>query len=175
MNATIHTAKQITVHSLAIAFVCVSTMLIQIPIPLGYMHLGNACILLAGVFFGPVTGLLAGGIGSAMADLLTGYTQWVLPTLLIKSLMGFLIGWIARSKGRVRMSAIQTFLACFAGMAVMIIGYFLAGALLYGSLYTGALQIPELALEAVLGMLLFYSFGLVLDKAGINRLLDLDC
>jgi len=174
LNSTVHAARKITVHALAIAFVCVSTMLIQIPIPLGYMHLGNACILLAGVFFGPVTGLLAGGIGSAMADLLTGYTQWVLPTLLIKSLMGFLIGWIARPKKGIRMSAIRTFLACFAGMAVMVAGYFLAGSLLYGSLYTGALQIPELALEAVLGTLLFYAFGLVLDKAKVNRFLDLD-
>lgn len=34
-------AKQITLAALAIAVVCVSTMVIQIPIPLGYMHLGN--------------------------------------------------------------------------------------------------------------------------------------
>ena len=38
-------AKQITLAALAIAVVCVSTMVIQIPIPLGYMHLGNCCIL----------------------------------------------------------------------------------------------------------------------------------
>ena len=44
-------AKQITLAALAIAVVCVSTMVIQIPIPLGYMHLGNCCILLFGVFF----------------------------------------------------------------------------------------------------------------------------
>ena len=36
-------AKQITLAALAIAVVCVSTMVIQIPIPLGYMHLGNCC------------------------------------------------------------------------------------------------------------------------------------
>ena len=42
-------AKQITLAALAIAVVCVSTMVIQIPIPLGYMHLGNCCILLFGV------------------------------------------------------------------------------------------------------------------------------
>ena len=44
-------AKQITLAALAMALVCVSTMMIQIPIPLGYMHLGNCCILLFGVFF----------------------------------------------------------------------------------------------------------------------------
>ena len=85
-------SRAIAVNALAAALVCIGTMAIQIPIPLGYMHLGNACILLMAAMFGPVTGMLAGGIGSAMADLLTGYTQWVLPTLLIKCAMGFVSG-----------------------------------------------------------------------------------
>ena len=84
-------SRAIAVNALAAALVCIGTMAIQIPIPLGYMHLGNACILLMAAMFGPVTGMLAGGIGSAMADLLTGYTQWVLPTLLIKCAMGFVL------------------------------------------------------------------------------------
>ena len=58
-------AKTITINALAIAIVCISTMFIQIPIPLGYMHLGNCCILLAAIFFGRTTGFIAGGIGSA--------------------------------------------------------------------------------------------------------------
>ena len=48
-------------------------MLIQIPIPLGYAHLGDSVILITAYLFGPVVGALAGGIGSAMADILTGY------------------------------------------------------------------------------------------------------
>ncbi len=68
-----NTAKNVTVNALSIALVCIATMAIQIPIPLGYMHLGNTCILLVAALFGPVTGLLAGGIGSALADMLTGY------------------------------------------------------------------------------------------------------
>lgn len=95
MRENTSAAKSVAVNALCAALVCISTMVIQIPIPLGYMHLGNACILLVGALFGPVTGLFAGGIGSAMADLLTGYTQWVIPTLLIKSVMGFVIGYLA--------------------------------------------------------------------------------
>ena len=60
-----HAAKYVTVNALSIALVCISTMAIQIPIPLGYMHLGNTCILLTAAMFGPGTGVLAGGIGSA--------------------------------------------------------------------------------------------------------------
>ena len=54
------TAKKLAIDALAIALVCVSTMVIQIPIPLGYMHLGNCCILLVSVYFGNMTGMLAG-------------------------------------------------------------------------------------------------------------------
>ena len=77
-------SRTISINALAIALVCLSTMFLQFPIPLGYAHLGNCFILISGVFFGPVTGLLAGGIGSALSDLLTGYAQWIIPTLIIK-------------------------------------------------------------------------------------------
>ena len=69
-KSTNWTAKKLAINALAIALVCVSTMVIQIPIPLGYMHLGNCCILLVSVYFGNMTGMLAGGIGSCLADLL---------------------------------------------------------------------------------------------------------
>lgn len=68
-------SRTISINALAIALVCLSTMFLQFPIPLGYAHLGNCFILISGVFFGPVTGLLAGGIGSALSDLLTGYAH----------------------------------------------------------------------------------------------------
>ena len=96
-KSTNWTAKKLAINALAIALVCVSTMVIQIPIPLGYMHLGNCCILLVSVYFGNMTGMLAGGIGSCLADLLSGYTQWIIPTLIIKGIMGLVIAKAKRS------------------------------------------------------------------------------
>ena len=58
-KSTNWTAKKLAINALAIALVCVSTMVIQIPIPLGYMHLGNCCILLVSVYFGNMTGMQA--------------------------------------------------------------------------------------------------------------------
>lgn len=104
-KSTNWTAKKLAINALAIALVCVSTMVIQIPIPLGYMHLGNCCILLVSVYFGNMTGMLAGGIGSCLADLLSGYTQWIIPTLIIKGIMGLVIAMIAYREGEeIRMS-----------------------------------------------------------------------
>ena len=167
-----NTAKFVTINALSIALVCVSTMAIQIPIPLGYMHLGNTCILLTAALFGPTTGLLAVGIGSALADLLTGYTQWVLPTLLIKSIMGFAIGYLAWGKEKkLHMASVRTLIASIAGVAVMIAGYTIAGAVMNGSIYTGLLQVPGLTLEGIIGMAIFYVIGFVLERANVFRLL----
>lgn len=167
-----NTAKYVSTNALAIALVCISTMVIQIPIPLGYMHLGNTCILLAAVLFGPTTGFLAGGIGSAMADLLTGYTQWVLPTLIIKSFMGFVIGFIAYKNGKTpKTLSIQTFLASAAGIIIMVAGYTIAGAIMNGSIYTGLAQMPGLTFEGILGMGIFFVLSTALEKANIYKLI----
>ena len=60
---------QMCVTAVLMALTCVATMVVQIPIPLGYAHLGDSVILISAYFFGPVVGALAGGIGSAMADI----------------------------------------------------------------------------------------------------------
>ena len=57
------------------ALACVATMSIRIPTPGtgGYIHPGDAIVILAGIILGPVYGMLAGGIGSALSDLIGGY------------------------------------------------------------------------------------------------------
>lgn len=163
-------SKTISIQGLAIALVCLSTMFLQFPIPLGYAHLGNCFILIAGVFFGPVTGLLAGGIGSALADLLTGYPQWIIPTLIIKGIMGFAIGYIANRSGlSVSMYKLRTAAASIIGILIMVVGYFLGGSLLYGSFYTGAAQIPGLVMEGIVGIVLFYIIGSALSAAHLPK------
>ena len=157
-KSTNWTAKKLAINALAIALVCVSTMVIQIPIPLGYMHLGNCCILLVSVYFGNMTGMLAGGIGSCLADLLSGYTQWIIPTLIIKGIMGLVIAMIAYREGEeIRMMRLRTFLGAAAGIVIMIAGY----------TFAGFAQIPGLTTEGVIGLLLFYVIGFAFEKAKI--------
>ena len=149
-------SRTISINALAIALVCLSTMFLQFPIPLGYAHLGNCFILISGVFFGPVTGLLAGGIGSALSDLLTGYAQWIIPTLIIKGIT-------------VNMFKIRTAAASIVGIIIMVVGYFIGGSILYGSIYTGATQIPGLVMEGIVGIVLFYVIGSALQAAHLPK------
>lgn len=171
MNEKIWSAKKITMIGLAMAVVCVSTMAIQIPIPLGYMHLGNCCILLISVYADSLTGTLAGGVGSALADLLSGYPQWIIPTLIIKGLMGYVTARVAKKDGKkARIMSIRTLVATALGISIMIIGYTFFGTLLYGSLAAGLAQIPGLSIEGGLGMLLFYIIGFAFERGKAFRM-----
>ena len=70
------------------ALICVLTMVIVIPIPAtqGFINIGDAGVMIAGLLLGPVIGGLAGGIGSALADIFLGYTIYAPATLIIKGL-----------------------------------------------------------------------------------------
>ena len=78
------TQKIVTASMLA-ALTCVATMIIKIPSPLkGYINLGDASVLLSGWLLSPVYGFFSAGIGSALADIFSGYTVYAPATFLIK-------------------------------------------------------------------------------------------
>lgn len=158
---------RLTAAALGTALVCICTRVFQFPIPLGYAHLGNCMILLFAVYFDPFVGACAGGVGSALADLLS-FPAWTLPTLIIKCLMGGVASVIAKKReDRASVKSLRTFLAVTAAIVIMVAGYFLAGTVLYGSVITGATQIPGLVAEGVVGIVLFYVIAAALEKAGV--------
>jgi uncharacterized membrane protein len=127
--------KKMVLLALFVALVAVATMAINIPMPAtqGFVNVGDTMIFVTGIFLGPAAGLIAGGIGSAMADLLLGYVHWAPWTLLIKGIEGFLVGLIAfRSFQRVRRVGFTTFLAMLLASLWMVVGYYLAGGIMRG-------------------------------------------
>jgi len=90
--------KKLTFGGLMVALVFVTTFSIKIPVPFtqGYIHAGDSMIFIAAILLGWKYGAIAGGVGSALADALGGYANWVIPTIIIKTIMGALVGWIAK-------------------------------------------------------------------------------
>ena len=128
------------------ALACVATMVIQIPSPThGYMNLGDCVVLLSGCLLGPVYGAVAGGVGSALADLLSGYAVYVPGTLVIKAVMAALAGGLYR-RGR-KLLPVGAVLA----ELVMIVGYWLYDGFLMGSLAGSAAGIPSNIIQGVFG------------------------
>lgn len=94
--------KKIVYSGLMIALVFVATFSIRIPVPFtqGYIHAGDSMIFISAILLGSDVGFIAGGIGSAMADIAGGYAIWALPTLIIKSIMGGLVGIFGRKSDK---------------------------------------------------------------------------
>lgn len=87
--------KEIVFAALMAALTTVATMVIHIPSAFGgYIHFGDGLVLLSGILLGPVAGAAAGGIGSMMADLLSGYAFYAPATMLIKALAAFSGGYL---------------------------------------------------------------------------------
>ncbi len=156
----------ICMTALFMALVCIATLFFKISIPLGYAHLGNGFILFGAFVMGNPAAILIGGVGSAMADLLGGYAEWILPTLVIKSFMGYVIAKVADSH---KLYGIRTAIASVLGIVVMVVGYFIAGSVLYGSIPAGAAQIPGLVSEGIVGIILFYVMASAVYKTGVLK------
>ena len=139
--------------ALLTALICIMTMVIQIPIPLGYAHLGDAAILLGVTYFGRREAVWASGLGSCLTDLLTGFTQWVIPTFFIK-----LFHW-------------RSFLAAGVSMAWMVAGYTAMGSVLYGNLPAGLASSPGLIVEGIVNIAVYFVVAAVLEKAHVRRLI----
>lgn len=125
--------REWTITALFVALITVGTLAIQIPIPAtqGFINFGDAFIFIAGAILGPWAGMLAGGIGSALADTLSGFFHYAPWTLVIKGIEGLLVGLIVyRHLGRSKVTLSIVGMA-LAGMW-MVFGYFIAGSLMYG-------------------------------------------
>jgi uncharacterized membrane protein len=127
------TQKMITA-ALLTALVALATMAFQVPVPAtkGYINLGDTVIFIAALLLGPKYGAVAGGIGSALADLLSPYAVWAPFTLVIKGLEGFIVGYIFYKIFAARSSVKAKAVSMMAGGLWMVVGYFGAGIILYG-------------------------------------------
>ena len=128
--------KKLVFGALMAALTTVATMVIHIPTAAnGYIHPGDGMVLLSGILLGPLTGAVAGGIGSMTADLITGYVFYAPATFLIKALAAFCGGYLYRELTRNRQKA-QFWLVPFliAGIASSVLitgGYFTYELMIY--------------------------------------------
>lgn len=139
-------AKHVAIYGLCSAVVCVATILIRIPgiSQNGYVNFGDAFIFLFGILFGPLAGLISGGLGSAIADLI-GYPVFAPFTLVIKGLEGLLVGLIAhrlfvKSENKHAKFGFAVLAMVLASLE-MIALYFFASSLLAGSWAAGLAEI----------------------------------
>ena len=152
--------KKIVLTALMAALICVATMIIKIPSPLGgYINLGDCLVLVSGWVLSPVYGFLAAGIGSALADLLSGYALYAPATFIIKGCMALVaFGIFKLLKNKTRKLPARLIGGILAEI-VMVGGYFVFEGFLYG-FGASLVNIPPNCIQGVAGIVI----GLLLVK-----------
>ena len=132
----------ITITALMTALVYVFTAFINIRLPIaangGLIHLGNVPLFIGAILFGRRVGAIAGGVGMALFDLLSGWTVWAPFTLVTVGLMGYVVGLIAERKPKFGWYIV----AIAAAAVIKIIGYYIAEAVIYQNLIVPFGSIP---------------------------------
>lgn len=147
--------KKLILAALFAALSCVATMSIRIPTPGtgGYIHPGDAIVILSGVILGPVWGFFAGGIGSALSDLIGGYFIYVPITFVIKGLVALAAGLLYQKIGKSQKSRYAA--VVLGGVADIILvagGYFVCEYFIYGAGATAS--IPANIIQGVGGLVI---------------------
>ena len=126
---------KIIFSSLFAAIICVVTMFPQIPVLAtgGYIHMGDAVILVAAWLFGPLYGASAAAVGSGLADVFSGYVIYAPATFVIKGLVAVCAVLLVRlAKKLIKSKFVCYVIAATVAELVMVIGYFLYELYLYG-------------------------------------------
>ena len=152
--------KKLVAAALLAALTCIATMIIKIPSPLqGYLNLGDCIVLLAGWLLSPVYGFVAAGLGSALADLFSGYLIYAPATFVIKGLMALIAHYGFKLLHKKLSPLSSEIISGVVAEIMMVLGYYVFEGFLYG-FAPSAVNIPANSVQAVAGLLL----GTVLVK-----------
>ncbi len=173
------TKKNVNVRSICFtglmaALVFVFTYTFKITFPSGYTHLGDCMIFLSLVILGRKRASLAAGVGACLADLIGGYSQWILPSFIIKYVMVLICGLIMEYV--IKNSKFLGLLAGgILGGAFQVFAYTAVKVVLIDKAYAFS-SLPRLVFQTVFGLVAALVIVLVLDKskllAKLNKMAD---
>lgn len=172
-------SKKIVLNGLMVALVFLATYFTRIPTPLpgGYFNLGDTVIIITALFLGSKSGLLAGALGSALADIAYGSFIFAPITLLVKGLEGYIVGITGFSGGEKESAAKLRVLSAITGAAVMVCGYFFAETFILGffsegfGLAAAFAELPINSLQGIISAIIAYLMSSLLIRLGVKDLL----
>lgn len=115
--------KQLAVGGSSIAIIFILSAFISFPAGnFGYLNIGDAFIMLfASILDTSLLAFLVSGIGSMMADIYLGYSQYAIFTFLIKGMEGWIVHKLVKK---------NHFLAYLCGGIIVVAGYALTDVIL---------------------------------------------
>ncbi|MBR5479827.1 MAG: ECF transporter S component [Clostridia bacterium] len=153
-------AKDVVITAMMASLICVATMIIKIPTSFGYINLGDCFVLLAGWALSPLYGFCAAAIGSALADVFSGYAMYAPVTFIVKGIMALIAFYGVKLLTTKKCNELVSLITCGATAEIlMILGYFVFEGILYGFIASAA-NIPFNAIQGIVGLIL----GILLFK-----------
>ncbi len=163
-----NTTQKIVASALFSALICVATMLIKIPSPFkGYIHIGDCIVLLASWLLSPLYGFLGVGIGSALADVFSGYAMYVPATFIIKGCMALIAHYGFALLHKRTNGTLAQIVSGGVAELWMCVGYFVFEGVLYGFAPSVANLLPN-GVQGVAGLILGCILIKVFEKNKIN-------
>ena len=160
--------KTLVVASLMAAIVCVATMIIKIPSPLkGYLNLGDCVVLLSGFMLPPTYGFLAAGIGSALADIFSGYMTYAPATFVIKGFMALIVFGVFKMLYKKLGDTPSRIIGGFLAEIFMVLGYFVFEGFLYGFV-PSLVNIPANGVQGIAGLVIGVVLAKLFEKSKIK-------
>ena len=160
--------KKIVMAALIAALTCIATMIIKIPSPLkGYLNLGDCIVLVAGWMLSPAFGFLAAGLGSALADIFSGYVAYAPATFVIKGLMAIIAFYGFKLFNKKLGNLPSRIISGAAAEIMMILGYFVFEGFLYGFV-PSLVNIPANGVQGVAGLIIGILLMTVFEKNKIT-------
>ena len=146
--------KKIVMAALMAALACVATMIIKIPSPLkGYLNLGDCIVLVSGWMLSPTYGFLAAGLGSALADVFSGYVTYAPATFVIKGVMALVAFYGFKLLHNKLGDLPSRIVSGIVAEIIMILGYFVFEGFLYGFI-PSAVNIPANGVQGIAGLII---------------------
>lgn len=149
-------SKNIVFCALFSTLCFISTYLVVIPLPNGYLNTGDVFVLLAGWCLGPLFGGIASAVGCALADILSSFALYAPATFIIKGAVAIFAYYTSLLFKSVLKKERYDFLiraiSALLGELLMVFGYFLFETVLYG--FAGAtLSLLGNALQGIVCLL----------------------
>lgn len=149
--------KKISLSGMLIAVGYVVTVFLSVPYAsyAGYFNFGDVITILSSVILGPCYGAFIGATFSAMADLSSGYAQFVPFTIFAKALMGILVGFLHKIFPK-KLKIIAFFISSLAMVAVYFVAYWIYYG--FGSYLLTVFDLIQGLISSILAYLLFILF-----------------
>ena len=151
MNKTNKT-QILVMSALLAALCCIATMVIKIPLPFkGYLNLGDSIVLLASWMLPLQYSFLAAGLGSALADIFSGYVTYAPATFIIKGLMALAAYYIYKILKDKIGNLWSMIIGGIIAEVIMVLGYFVFEGFLYGFI-PSMVNIPMNSIQGIAGI-----------------------